>query len=485
MTGITLLGLGPGDSQHLTREAWQVLSTASEIWLRTRLHPAVAGLPSSLTLNSFDELYEDGRSFEAVYAAIAERVLQLGRRPQGVIYCVPGNPFVAESTCLQIRQLALQEGLTVRTIEGVSFLEPVFSALGVDPFPRLSLCDAMTLGAGHAPPFPADAPALIAQIYSQMVASEVKSTLDAVYPDDHPVRLVHAAGTKDQLVEDLALFEIDRSRHLGALSSLFVPPLGEGTALEALQEVVAHLRAPNGCPWDREQTHASLRRHLLEESYEALAAMDAEDFPGMREEFGDLLLQIVLNGQIASEEGEFTISDVVKGIYDKIVRRHPHVFGEVQLDGVEGVLANWERLKQEERDSKPDSSTGGLLLGVPAALPALIQAQAYQERAARVGFDWPEIAGVLEKIAEEVREVNQAEDAAALAAELGDLFFALVNLARWKNVDAESALRASNLRFKQRFGVIETAAGEQGRKVSDLSLDEMETLWQKAKRASS
>ncbi len=481
MPGITLLGLGPGDPTHLTRQAWEVLTAAAEVWLRTRQHPAVAGLPAALELHSFDSLYETGEDFEAVYAAIVEQVLALGRRPQGVIYAVPGHPFVAEATGPEILRRARADGLPVRVVDGVSFLEPVFAALGLDPFPRLALVDALELSLNHIPLFPPDAPALIAQIYSQMVAAEVKMTLTAVYPDEHPVRLVHAAGTSQEQVEDLPLYAIDRSPHLGLLTALYLPPLGEGTSFEAFQEVIAALRAPDGCPWDREQTHATLRPHLLEEAYEALDAIDSGNPQEMAEEFGDLLLQIVLHAQIANEEGEFGMAEVLKGIREKIIRRHPHVFGEVQVEGVGDVLQNWEKIKAAERQENGDEEKG-LLDGVPLALPALSQALEYQDRAARVGFDWPVIEGVLDKIAEEIEEVRQASDPAMLADELGDLFFALVNLARWKNVDAESALRATNLRFKKRFAYIEAAARRQGRRVSDLSLEEMEALWQEAKK---
>ncbi len=481
MAGITLLGLGPGDAKQLTREAWDVLGSAVELWVRTREHPAIAGLPAALKIHSFDDLYDHGESFDEVYAAIADRVIQLAGRSEGVVYAVPGHPFVAEATGPEITRRARAAGLPLRLVEGISFLEPTFSALGLDPYPKIALQDALTLGQAHVPGFASDAPVLIAQIYSRLVAAEVKSTLTAVYPDQHPVRFVHAAGTEDQLVEDLALFEIDRSPHIGLLSSLYVPPLGDGTAFESFQEIVAHLRAPDGCPWDKEQTHSSLRQHLLEESYEAISAMDAEDFPAMREEFGDLLLQIVLNAQIASEEGEFTANDVIRGIYDKIIRRHPHVFGDVKVAGVEGVLANWEKLKEKER--KQEKKEKGFMDGVPIALPALSQAQEYQDRAARVGFDWPEIQGVLDKIAEEVQEVEQADSETQLSSELGDLFFALVNLARWKRVDAESALRGTNQRFRRRFAHIEQGARQQGRNLSDLSLDEMEAFWQEAKKA--
>jgi tetrapyrrole methylase family protein/MazG family protein len=412
-----------------------------------------------------------------------EKVLELGARPQGVIYAVPGDPFVAEATCPAIAERARGLGLPLRIVNGISFLEPAFAALGLDPFPALSLVDAIELSQAHVPAFPVDRPALVAQIYSRLVASEVKMTLGAVYPDEHPVRLVHAAGTGEELVEALPLYEIDRSNHIGLQTVLYLPALGEGTSFEAFHEIVAHLRAPEGCPWDREQTHESLRAHLLEEAYEAIDAIDAAIPARMAEEFGDLLLQILLHAQIASEAGEFAITDVLRGIYAKIVRRHPHVFGDLQVDGVGGVLKNWEALKAAERE-KEGNGEKGVLDSVPMALPALIQAQEYQDRAARVGFDWPQIDGVLEKIVEEIGEVRAAADERQLAAELGDLFFALVNLARWKKVDAESALRGTNTRFRQRFAFIEKGAREQGRQVSDLSLEEMESLWQAGKKSS-
>jgi len=480
MPGITLLGLGPGNPNQLTREAWDVLATADEVWLRTRQHPTINALPSAIKLHSFDDLYEHGETFEQVYDAIVGKVLELGCRPEGVIYAVPGHPFVAETTSPKIARLARDEGLATVIVEGLSFLEPTFSALGLDPFPQLTLFDAMELSVAHVPAFPPDIPVLVAQLYSRLVASEVKMTLGETYPDEHPVQLVHAAGTEDEFVEELKLYEIDRSEHIGVLTSLYVPPLGEGTSFEAFQEIVAHLRAPDGCPWDREQTHESLRTHLLEESYEALEAIDAGDVKGMQEEFGDLLLQVVLHAQIANEEGEFSINSLIKRIHDKIVRRHPHVFGELALDGVKGVLQNWEKLKEAER-KEYGKKEKGLLDGVPLALPALTQAQEYQDRAARVGFDWPVVEGVLEKIVEEIQEIKAATNDEELAEEIGDLFFVLVNLARWKKVDAESALRQTNMKFKERFAYVERGAKKQGRELSSMSLEEMDALWNEAK----
>ena len=479
--GVTLLGLGPGDPLLLTRQAWKILESIPEVYLRTIQHPVVQGFPDGLQVNSFDQLYESNEAFDSVYAQIVEQVLDLGRRPDGVVYAVPGHPFVAEATSPEIARRAREEGIPLRVVEGLSFLEPVFSALEIDPLPRTAIVDALDIASAHVPNFPPDGPAIIAQIHSSRIASEVKLTLMDIYPDNHEVFLVHLAGNPGMVVEPLPLYEIDRSQQIGLLTTLYVPPLVQGTSFESFQEIIAHLRAPDGCPWDREQTHQSLRPHLLEETYEVLSALDSEDPRALCEELGDLLLQVVLHTQVATDEGTFSMPDVIYGIYTKLVRRHPHVFGNVDLADAESVLRNWERLKAVEREESGLVETS-LLKGVAPSLPALSQAQIYQERAARVGFDWDHIQGVLDKIIEEVEEVRQSGDNQERASELGDLIFAIVNLVRWYDIDAESALREANLRFRKRFEYIEKAAGEQKRSLSDLSLDEMEALWQLAKK---
>ncbi|MEW6402571.1 MAG: nucleoside triphosphate pyrophosphohydrolase [Chloroflexota bacterium] len=358
----------------------------------------------------------------------------------------------------------------------------VFETLRIPPPSKLTLLEAGTLAFAHVPPFPPDMPALVVGVDSKELASQVKAVLLAVYPEQHGVFLVEGGKTKEERISGVGDVE------LSAATCLYVPSLGEGTSFESFAEIVAHLRAPDGCPWDKEQTHQTLRTHLLEESYETLSAMDTNDVNAMREEFGDLLLQIVLNSEIAYQDKEFTMTQVIKSIYDKIIRRHPHVFGDVQLEGVQGVLQNWEKLKEKEREELALSNAEGkkedkgILDGVPAALPALTQAQEYQDRAARVGFDWPEIGGVLEKVREEIEEIEKAANLEEVTEELGDLFFALVNLARWRKVDAESALRETNLKFKKRFAYVEQGAKQQGRNLSDMTLEEMDKFWDEAKQ---
>jgi tetrapyrrole methylase family protein/MazG family protein len=350
----------------------------------------------------------------------------------------------------------------------------LFSTLGLESVSHLTLIDAVEFASVHVPPFPPDVPALITGLGAQASLIAVKVVLSTVYPQTFMLKLVD----REKRVRELPLSELDEQTGV----ALFVPVLGKGSSFEAFQEIIAHLRAPeDGCPWDKEQTHLTLRKHLLEESYETLAAMDEEDVGKMREEFGDLLLQVVLNAQIATESGEFTMAEVLTGIYDKIVRRHPHVFGEVEVGGVGDVLSNWESIKKEERKNKGEGDKS-LLDGLPAALPALTQAQEFQSRAARVGFDWPEIEGVLEKVKEEIEEVRATSNPEELADELGDLFFALVNLARWKKIDAEAALREASLKFKRRFKFVEKRVAEAGRPMAEMSLQELDDFWNEAKR---
>ena len=262
---------------------------------------------------------------------------------------------------------------------------------------------------------------------------------------------------------------------------LYLPPLAGSTSLIAFRELIAHLRAPEGCPWDREQTHQTLKSNLLEETYEVLDAIEGGDPADLQEELGDLLLQIVLHAQISSETDDFSLDDVIQGINEKITFRHPHVFKDLDVGGVKDILQNWEKLKSQERENnhkKKDS----ILESIPRALPSLLLAQNYQERAARVGFDWPEVDPVLDKVVEEVGELRSAETSEQQEAELGDLLFALVNVSRWYGFNAEDALRKMTTRFYRRFRRIEEEAARTGRKVIDLSLEEMDSLWELAKR---
>ena len=249
---------------------------------------------------------------------------------------------------------------------------------------------------------------------------------------------------------------------------------------QTLVDIVERLRAPGGCPWDREQTHQSLKRNLVEEVYEVLEAIDAGDPMPLAEELGDLLVQVAFHADIAREAGDFQLSDVLSSINRKLVRRHPHVFGDTNVADAREVERNWERIKEQERQEKGERKS--LVDGIPKDLPALTYAQLMQDRVARVGFEWDDISGVLDKITEEVQELREAATDAEKVHELGDLFFSMVNLSRWLNIQAEDALRQANRRFQWRYNKMEELAQQRGQDFVGLILGDKEALWQEAKR---
>lgn len=480
---ITIIGLGPGSIGHLTRKAWDKLHEADTVYLRTSRHPCVAQLPASLNCLSFDEVYQTFQRFEDVYAEISERILRVARRDGQVVYAVPGDPLVGEASVARIIERAREEALGLEIIHGLSFIEPCLSLIGHDALDGLQILDALSVAEQYHPPINPALPALLAQVYSRDVASNLKLTLMNQYPDEFQASFIHAAGEADASVESLRLFEIDRSSKIDITTTLYLPALGELSSFESLQNIIAHLRTPEGCPWDREQTHQSLRPFLIEEAYEVLDTLDADKPAALCQELGDLLLQILLHTQIAIDEGEFYMSDLLRQLNEKMLRRHPHVFGDAAPTSDLAQLSRiWNEVKAAEKAGS-DQQSESLLDGVSKAAPALFVAQRYSARAAKVGFDWLDIAGVEAKFKEELDEVLAAETTDERVRELGDLIFVTVNWLRWLGVDdPESLLRSINAKFYRRFKHVETQAAKQGKPLGDFSLDELDRWWQDAKR---
>ena len=305
------------------------------------------------------------------------------------------------------------------------------------------------------------------------------AVLRRLYPADH---LVGRFGTPDETtVGELSATDLAGPLYLGPVApeAAFASPWG-------MPWISSRLRAPDGCPWDREQTHESLRNHLLEEAYEVYDALADGATPALAGELGDLWLQVVLHAQLAAEAGIFDITDVQAAIASKIVRRHPHVFGDAEARTATDVNRQWERIKQAERAAEASAgeevtAPKSALEGISRSLPALAASQEMQERAAHLGYDWPSIDGILAKVDEELAELAEAPSAAARAEEVGDLLMVLVNLARHHGVDAEAALRGANGKFRRRFGIVERLAAAQGVALRDLSFAELDELWDQAK----
>jgi tetrapyrrole methylase family protein / MazG family protein len=477
--GLTIVGLGPGDGRLLTRQAWELLSQTDNLFLRTERHPAVADLPPHVGWRSFDDLYDQAEAFDEVYTQIVATVLQAAQSGD-VVYAVPGHPLVGEATVTALLAETAVTAVPTTVVAGLSFVEPTLTLVGVDALDGLQLFDAIDLSRYQHPPLNPDQPVLLAQVYNRLLASELKLTLMMLYPEDHQVCLVSGAGTAAETAVWLPLYELDRRPEIDHLTSLYLPPLPYAASLPALAETVAILRGPNGCPWDQEQSPQSLRAGLLEEASELLAALDKEDSAELCEELGDMFFHLVMQAQMASEVGDFTLTEALAGIDAKLKRRHPHVFADLVVANTAEVLQNWEAIKAEEKGLPTSRS---LLDNLPLTLPALAQSQKIQERVRRVGFDWPDVQGVKAKLAEELAELEAATTAAERQAELGDVLFVMANLASWLTIDAEAALREANLRFEHRFRALEKLAAARGLELSEMGLAGLDELWREVKNA--
>ncbi|MBM3274534.1 MAG: nucleoside triphosphate pyrophosphohydrolase, partial [Candidatus Sericytochromatia bacterium] len=314
------------------------------------------------------------------------------------------------------------------------------------------------------------------QVWSRQLASDAKLSLMRWYGDDHPVTVLRGAGIPGQeQIETVPLFEVDRLAWIDHLTSFYLPPGGR-RGVRRLEAIMHRLRTPGGCPWDAEQTHQSLRRYCLEEAYEVVDAIDRNDDDALEEELGDLLLQVVFHSELAAEDGRFDLHEVADRICDKLIARHPHVFGSDERLNAEDHLKRWEDLKAKEKHRGQ-----GALAGVPLALPALTASEKLQSRAARVGFEWPDWTGARAKLAEELTELDEAlatDKPEQIAHEIGDLLTAVVNIARFKKIDPEQALRDASARFQARFGIMESLSGGS---VEGKSVDELLGLWARAK----
>ncbi len=478
MARVVVVGLGPAGPELVTAATLAAIEDIPHRFLRTARHPS-AGLVADAT--TFDGVYEGATILDAVYPEIVERLVAAAAEHGEVLYAVPGSPLVAERTVDLLRG---DDRVKVEVHPALSYLDLAWAALGVDP-----LAAGVRLVDGHR--FTVEAagqrgPLLVAQCDSITVLSEVKLSVEGESPAS--VTVLQRLGLPDASVHTVAWDDLDRVVIPDHLTTLWIPELAEPIASEMirLHELVRTLRAR--CPWDQEQTHASLTRHLLEESYEVLEAIDAldvesgEGYEHLEEELGDLLYQIEFHALLAAEQGRFTMADVARNVHDKLVARHPHVFGGEVAHSASEVVAGWEQRKQVEkgRDS--------ILDGIPTALPGLLLAWKVQGRAASVGFDWPSIDGPIAKVAEELAELVEAigpdprsADPEAVLDELGDLLFSVVNVARQLDVDPESALRRASASFTGRFRKVERLAAERGLDVRSLDLAGLDALWDEAK----
>lgn len=467
---ITIVGLGPGKLDRVPDPVLTLLLDSDrKVVLRTLDHPAARQLASQRTVISCDDLYEGGETFNDVYEAILARVVDESRIGP-VVYAVPGSPLVGE---FAVRKL-VDSDEAVEVIPGESFVDAILAEVGYDPMDR-----GLQVLNGHDLPDPLilDKPTIIGHLDSPEVMAEVGAAIDRVTVAGSEVMVVANLGSDEAVVSRSAASSVDVAL-AGFRTSLFVDaePGGLVGAIRAMRTLRVE------CPWDREQTHGSLAKYLVEETHElidAIVALEASpddlvSYAAVEDELGDVLLSVLFHAAIAREAGVFDIDDVSEVLRLKLVRRHPHVFGDVEVGSAAEVKANWDQIKADET---PRSDDGSVLDGVPTGMPALQRAAKVQNRAAKVGFDWNQAADVLDKVGEEIEELAGAMSGKGdVPGELGDLLFSVVNLSRHLQIDPELALAAATRRFEERFRRME-ADGP----LDDLSLDDMDRRWERAK----
>ena len=477
---VVVVGLGPAGAEYVTEHTLHEIDRASHRYLRTGRHPSAHLVPDAIT---FDDVYEAAETFADVYAEITDRLVAAATLYGEVLYAVPGSPLILERT---VRSLRAEPRVECVIHPAMSFLDIIYARLGIDPVEAaVTLIDGhdfTTAAAGH------NGPLLVTHTHANWVLSDIKLAVENASGDEAVV-ILQRLGSPDECITHTTWAEMDRTVEADHLTSIFIPHLGApvGAELVRFHQLARTLREQ--CPWDQEQTHQSLIRHLLEETYEvvdALQALDPDDpstDDDLVEELGDLLYQIEFHATIAEQAGRFTMADVAQGVHDKLVRRHPHVFapagGErVVANDTATVLDNWDAIKQTEKRRT------SVFEGVPNSLPSLSYADAVQRKAAKVGFDWPDVHGALPKIAEETAELCAAaadDDEDAVRDELGDLLFAVVNVARHLGVEPEAALRAATRKFRGRFEQVEALARERGLDLKSAGLASLDALWDEVK----
>lgn len=399
-----------------------------------------------------------------------------------MIYAVPGHPLVAEKSVFNLIDECKKNSIEYKVIPAVSFIDAMMESLMIDPIEGLKVIDAFDI---NNQILDKRIGTIITQVYNPLIASEVKLKLLEQYDDETEIFYVRAAGIKgEESIRNIPLYELDMQEDIDYLTSIYIPKdLNNKKDFNDLLEIVEVLRGENGCPWDREQTHKSLEKALVEESYEVIDAIDREDDNGLVEELGDVLLQVVFHASIGKEDGYFDINEIITGICNKMISRHPHVFGTLNnINTSNDVLTKWDELKKEEKGYETLSEE---MKGVTKGLPSLLRAHKVQNKAKKVGFDLADIDSAINKLKEEIQEVidvYNTKNMDKIKDEVGDLLFSCVNIARFLNVDEELALNATIDKFIKRFSYIEGKIKDKGQDLQDVNLDKMDKLWEEAKK---
>lgn len=478
---IKIIGLGPGNVEALTLGAINQLKKSSNLILRTKRHPVAEYLKNEkIKFESYDYIYENKSNFSDIYNEISKDLINKYLEFNEITYAVPGNPLEDEKTVNHLISICKSKNIPYKIIPAVSFLDEVIRCLEIDVTNGIQIIDAFDI---NSKVFNNRVEVLIAQLNNTLIASEVKCRLLEYYNKETEVFYCKGIGMKVENIRKISLYELDMQDDLGNFTFLYIPKNSSAKKdIYDLMDIIDLLRSENGCPWDREQDHFSIRKAVIEESYEVCDAIETDNLDALVEELGDVLLQVVFHASLGKDNDTFSMSDVIEGICNKMIYRHPHVFKDEKVNGTNEVLSNWDELKKKEKHFETVTDE---LKGVAKALPALIRANKVQSKAKKVGFDWDDVEGPIKKVKEELNEVidvYKTENKARITEEIGDLIFSCVNVSRFLKVDAEEALNKTTDKFIKRFNFIEEKAKEKGMKLENMVLNDMNKLWNEAKK---
>lgn len=477
MNTIQIIGLGSGRQDELTLKAHKTLHENIPTFARTERHPVVKKLMEEIEISCFDNIFEQYETFDEVYEKITESLLELVNVHGKINYCTAGSPYYGDIVTKKLIN-EYKDEINIIIIDGMSFLDKCIKLSGYADYSSIKILDCL-----EADEFSFDTNSLniVTQVYDNEMASQLKIKLMETYPESS---IILNVDVLEENVKELPLFMLDQEKKYGFSTYFCILPIEilkkPVYNITNLCRIVKILRGPEGCPWDMKQTHESIRQHVIEEAYEVVDAIDNDDLDNLVEELGDLLFQVVFHAELGSEEGYFNFSHVVTNVCEKMYSRHPHVFEDIKAKNAEEALESWEASKKKEK--KLETYTDNLR-NVPKALSPLSRSYKIQKRAAEVGFDWPDKSGAVEKIKEElfefIKEYNE-NNSEKMEEEFGDLLFALVNFARFVKINPDVALNKTINKFLNRFEYIETHSTKD---LKEMTLEEMDELWEKAKES--